>query len=372
MRLEKRAENRRIRVAPRLQQALMMSSHLEPDQSAMDRSVLVVDDENGVRSLMSRWLEAGGYAVASAADADEALGVMESFPTAVALCDIRMPGHDGLWLADRIRQQYPETAVIIATGVHDASAELASARHGVVDYLTKPFGRDRLRDAVTRGIEWHRSARDSRCWRERLEQEVAARQAHLGTAIGTLRVECEESLDRMLAVLSMGEPERIGHTRRVAAIAVSVAQELGLSEDDTTAIRRAALLHELGKLAMPDAVMRKPAPLSGEEQAIVRRHPAIAFDLLARFAFLEPAAAIVRDTHERPDGLGYPGGLKLADISIGARIVSAADAYDTMIRPRVYRNAITAAEALMELDRCGGTQFDSQVVRVLKSLLAVH
>jgi response regulator RpfG family c-di-GMP phosphodiesterase len=354
-----------------------MAAHAEtplsPDTHIrLDRSVLVVDDETGVRDLMSRWLEAGGYDVSSASDADEALDVMESLSPAVALCDIRMPGRDGFWLTDRIRQAHPDTAVIIATGLHDPGVAAASLRHGVVDYLTKPFGRDRLRDAVVRGIEWHRSARDSRSWREKLESELAARHAHLHGVIGRLNVANDESLERMLAVLMMGDPERAAHARRVAVLAVSVAQAMGLPGAEMATIRRAALLHEIGKLAMPEAILRKPAPLSPEEQALVERHPGIAFTLLSSVPFLASVASIVRDTHERPDGLGYPAGIGAPHLTRSALILAVVDAYDTMTRPRIYRDIVDANEGLLELERCSGTQFDPTVVRALKSVMAVH
>ena len=118
-------------------------------------SVLVVDDEPGVREVVARWLATGGYDVRTAANADEGLQCVQAYAPAVALCDIRMPGHDGLWLAQQIRQNSPETAVIMATGVQDVGSAVTSLRQGVVDYLTKPFGRDRLRDSVQRGLEWH-------------------------------------------------------------------------------------------------------------------------------------------------------------------------------------------------------------------------
>jgi response regulator RpfG family c-di-GMP phosphodiesterase len=356
-----------------------MTPHAEPLHdflSAVDtrftRSVLVVDDENVFRDLMSRWLKVVGYSVASAAGADEALRVMQSSPSAVALCDIRMPGHDGLWLADRIRQEYPETAVIMATGLHDPGPAAVDLKDGVVDYLTKPFGCDRLRHAVVRGIEWHRSARDSRCWRERLEADVEARLARLVEAIGMSPIDSDEMLENLFASLTAGEPDVYAHAHRVAALSVSVARAMQLTEDDVTSIGRGALLHDLGKLSMPEALLCKPAPLTGEEQAIVRRHPQIGSELVAGLPYLEEAAPIVRDVQERLDGLGYPAGLRVPDLSIGARIVAAVDAYDTMIRPRVFRGAITAADALLELDRCSGTQFDPQVVRTLKTLVGGH
>lgn len=121
--------------------------------------VLIVDDEQGVRELIMRWLGSAGFTVRTASGAEEALDKMQSGAAAVVLCDIRMPGHDGLWLAQQLRYRFPSTAVIMATGVQDAGSAVTSMKQGVIDYLMKPFGRDRLREAVQRGIEWHRAAK---------------------------------------------------------------------------------------------------------------------------------------------------------------------------------------------------------------------
>jgi response regulator RpfG family c-di-GMP phosphodiesterase len=340
-----------------------------PDTAPRAHTVLVVDDESAARSLMVRWLESGGYSVTTAANAEEALGRLEASAPAVALCDIRMPGHDGVWLAERIRQRYPETAVIMATGVQDVRPAVQTLRQGVVDYLTKPFGRDRLEEAVTRGLEWHRSAWDARRWRESLEQEMAIRRSRLSDAMTALTVDSDETLDALMSMLTLADREAYAHGYRVAALAVSVARTLGLPQEALDTIERGALLHDVGKLTVPEAILRKPAPLTVEELLLVRRHPAIGGDLVADVPYLRPAVAIVRDAHERMDGLGYPRGVYAADVPIGARIVGVADAYDTMTRPRVFRDAISPTEALLELQRCSGTQFDPLVVDAFRHVV---
>jgi response regulator RpfG family c-di-GMP phosphodiesterase len=348
---------------------LVPANPVAADRPARARSVLIVDDENGVRDLMCRWLEAGGYAVDTASNAEEALGRLEQSPSAVALCDIRMPGRDGLWLAERIRQKHPETAVIMATGIQDVGPAVESLRQGVIDYLTKPFGRDRLREAVLRGLDWHRSAWDARRWRESLEQEMQIRRVRLMDAITALHIDCDETLDAMLSMLTLTDREAYAHGYRVAALSVSVARLLGLPPGELPAIERGALLHDVGKLAMPEAILRKPAPLTAEEQALIRQHPVIGSDLVAHVPYLQAAAPIVRDAHERIDGLGYPNGLRADTVCLGARIVSVADAYDTMTRPRVFKHAVTPHEAVLELERCSGTQFDSAVVHAFRQVV---
>jgi putative nucleotidyltransferase with HDIG domain len=345
------------------------SSALPSSVDPSAHSVLVVDDENAVRELMTRWLQSGGYHVATAASAEDAIGLMDQAPTAVALCDIRLPGRNGLWLADRIRHGYPETAVIMATGVHDVAPAVESLRQGVVDYLTKPFGRDRLREAVWRGMEWHAAARMSRRRRETLEQEVQSRQARLAAAIATLRVDSDESLDAMLALLTINDREACSHAYRVAALAAQVAKRLGLTDADVRTVERGALLHDIGKLAMPESLLRKPTPLSAEEQRMIRLHPAVGSALIDQLPYLASASAVVRDAHERVDGLGFPRGTRADSTWIGARIVSVADAYDTMTQPRAFREAIESAEALAELERCSDSQFDRRVVQTLKQVI---
>ena len=340
-----------------------------PASRPVTPSVLVVDDETHVRELMARWLASGGYDVRTAGTADEALDRIQDEPPAVALCDVRMPGHDGLWLAHQIREEAPETAVIMATGVLDVGPAVTSLRQGVIDYLTKPFGRDRLRESVVRGVEWHNAARDSRRWRDTLDGEVEGRRRRLSHALTGLTIDCDAALDGLLSALTLGEPDAYAHAYRVAALAASVGYAMGLGEDEMASIERAALFHDVGKLAMPEAVMRKPAPLTVEEQALIREHPQIAAELIAGVPYLYTAVDLVRDVHERCDGLGYPNGIYAVDVALGARIIAVADAFDTMTRPRVFRDAMTPDEALLELQRCAGTQFDAAVVATFRRVV---
>jgi HD-GYP domain-containing protein (c-di-GMP phosphodiesterase class II) len=257
----------------------------------------------------------------------------------------------------------------MATGVQEVGPAVKTLRQGVIDYLTKPFGRDRLQEAVTKGLEWHQSAWDARRWRESLEQEMAIRRVRLNDAVTAVAIGNDDTLDSMMSMLTLTDREAYAHGYRVAALAVSVARTLGLPEEAFATIEHGALLHDVGKLAVPEAILRKPAPLTVEELLLVRCHPAIGSELIAQVPYLESAVPIVRDAHERMDGLGYPRGVRASDVSIGARIVCVADAYDTMTRPRVFRDALSPAEALLELQRCSGTQFDPLVVDAFRRVI---
>ena len=161
--------------------------------------------------------------------------------------------------------------------------------------------------------------------------------------MAALPIDCDAALDGLLSVLTLPDRDAYAHAYRVAALSASVGCALQLGEDDMAALERAALLHDVGKLAMPEALLRKPAPLTIEEQDLIRQHPQIAADLIAGVPYLASAAELVRDAHERIDGLGYPNGTHAADVALGARIISVADAFDAMTRPRVFRDAITPA-----------------------------
>lgn len=334
--------------------------------------VLVVDDEAHIRDVIARWLQLRGYRVQTAADADEALARMQDEPAAVALCDIRMPGRDGLWLLARIRNDFPETAVVMATGLHDVGPAVQSLRRGVVDYLTKPFTPDQLCEAVKRAMEWHETLSSERRWAEQLETETAEREVRLRRAIEVLAVHSDESVDSLLSVLTMQNRAAYAHARRVASLAVLLCDRLGRPDREKRVIRRAALLHDLGKAALPSAVIDKPAPLTGEEYELVRTHPMRAHRLLSPIPFLAEAAAIIRAVHERPDGCGFPDGIAGAHIPLGARIIAIANTYDAMTTIRSYRDPVPPGEALAELERGAGTQFDATLVPLFVNLLRTH
>ena len=331
-------------------------------------SVLVVDDEAAMRNLMMRWVEMSGHHAATAASADEALDVLAEESPAVALCDVRMPGHDGVWLAERIRRDFPDTAVIMATGVRDADARLG--KHiGAVDYLLKPFGRDRLRSALKRGFDWHHSAAERRKWLTGLWNDLRGGKTGLLQAVGRLQNAGELRLEALLALIEASDPPALAHARRVAAISVKMAESLGVDGRELAAVREGALLHDLGKLALPNAILRKPAALSPEEREIVRQHPTIGADVLVALGDMTDTSIIVNSAKERYDGTGYPGAIAGDAIPLGGRIVAVADAFDAMTRAQIYRDARPSSEALEELMRCSSSHFDPIVVLALLEVL---
>ena len=354
---------------------LMVSSHVDFGSQrqpfARDverRTVLIVDDEEGVRSLLARWLESSGYQVSVANGADAALAAFEKDPPALVLCDIRMPGRDGMWLAARVRQDFPETAVIMSSGVQDAHAAEECLRYGVVEYLTKPFGRDRLREAVERGMHWHQAAGEAHRWKRQLEGELRERKGALVRIVRSLAIASDQDVEALLAATG-AERDAYAHAHRVRFLALATARHMDMPAEEVAVLGRAALIHEIGKAALPLALVRKPASLTSEELALMRTYPALAATVLADVPFLQSVVPIVRDAHERADGTGFPHGLRGTPVSLSARILGLVDAYDSMTHARVFRNPISQSDALLEIERCSGTQFDPSVVHAFRSVV---
>lgn len=328
-------------------------------------SVLIVDDDSEVLQLLTQWVEAAGCRPRPFSDADQALADVWADPPAVALLTMPMWGHDGLWLGEQLRTGLPETAVVMVSGTKDVDIAIRCLRMGVVDYLLTPFGSETLRDAIVRALEWNRTALADRRRLEMIKREFRARQTQLTTALADAEGGYETTLEAMLALLRVRDRAEHDHSQRVARLAVNTAMVLGVKEPELSDIERGALLHDLGKIATPDAVLKKPAPLTTAEREIVQQHPQYGYEVVKNVGFLARAAEIVRGSHEWYGGRGYPQGLRGDDIPLGSRIVAAAEAYDSMVNTQLYRKPVSAQDAVIELARCRGTQFDPKVVDAL-------
>lgn len=335
-------------------------------------SVLLVDDEDGIRNLMSRWLEGLGYETRQASSAERALEQMAREAADVAVCDISMPGRDGLWLSSQLRSAHPLTAVIMATGTQDVDAALRSLQHGAVDYLVKPFSRDQFREALRRGIEWHRDAVRSQRRLDDLDRAFRDGLAPLQERLQQVPVASDSAIEELVDAFSGGDRGLAEHSQRVAALAMNIALSLGIRNPELSDIERAARLHDIGKFAVPNEILCKPGALSDEEKSIVRRLPTFVHDILRPCPFLAAAAELIRSVHERFDGLGYPWALRGEEIPLGSRIIKVADAFDTMTRRRVHSGPRAMAEAIFETQRFRGTQFDPQTVDALFKVVSLH
>jgi putative nucleotidyltransferase with HDIG domain len=334
-------------------------------------SVLIVDDEPAVRDIMARWVSSLGLQPATAANADEALATMRTHHYDLAVIDVMMPGHDGLWLATELQRDHPHTAVVIATAYAALLDEMAQQRP-IADFLIKPFQRERFALAVDRGRQWRQQAMEDVEWHAHLATELQDRTAKVIAALAD-RAARGEPEDRALMAMCLDRvPEVAAHGDRVARYARSVARELRVDGEVGTALETAARLHDVGKVAMPDALLTKPSPFTAGEMAIMRRHVMVGAEILQSTRALGAAAPAVMASHEWFSGAGYPLRLAGSDIPLSSRIIAVVDAYDAMTQDRVYRVRLDSADAIAELSRCRSTQFDPDVVAGFLGAIGRH
>lgn len=335
----------------------------------MDKEkILVVDDEEAIREVVSTLLEAQGYRCSVAANGRVALESFGKDDFGLVLSDIVMPEMDGLKLLTELRLQDPDVPVIMVTAMHDISIALEAIRAGAYDYLLKPFEKDQLHLSVRRALDHRRLVLQNRTYQNDLEQLVAERNQQLSVALQDLENSYDYTLEALGSALDAKDAETEGHCQRVTAFTITIARAMGVNKALLRHIARGAFLHDIGKMGIPDDILRKPGPLTLDEREVMRRHCEIGYAVLERIPFLKEAAEIVLSHQECYDGSGYPHGLKGEQIPIGARIFAVADTLDAMISDRPYRKALPISAARDEIERFSGRQFDPRVVRVFLSI----
>jgi putative nucleotidyltransferase with HDIG domain len=326
--------------------------------------ILVVDDENHVRSMIGATLERRGYDVQLSSSGRHALEILEHNTFDLVLTDIVMQDGNGIFLLDRIRGKLPNVPVVMVSAIHDISVAIDSMRRGAYDYLLKPFEREHLVATVDRALEYRQALQESHNYQQNLEQVVRARTEMLRQAMEDLEHSYDITLEALGDALDLKDSETEGHSKRVTAYTIALARAMGISPAEIKVIARGAFLHDIGKMAIPDDILRKPAPLTSDEQKVMREHCTRGFNILRKIPFLSEAAEIVFSHQEHYDGSGYPTGLRGGEIPIGARIFAVADTLDAITSDRPYRKASSFDAARQEILRCSGTQFDPSVVEV--------
>ena len=327
--------------------------------------ILIVDDEEAIREIVASMLTMAGYDCKQAGSGLEALAILDSGEEfELMLSDLMMAELDGIGLLEKTKERYPDMPVVMVTAVHDISVALAAIRNGAYDYLLKPFEREQLLATVRRALENRRLRMENRAYQTNLEALVPARTEQLRQAMSDLERSYDITLEALGDALDLKDAETEGHSKRVTAFTIAIARAMGLSSDHIRVIARGAFLHDIGKMAIPDAILRKPGPLTPEEIAIMREHCWHGYQILRKIPFLTEAAEIVYAHQERYDGTGYPRGLKGDEIPLGSRMFSIADTIDAITSDRPYRPAQPFPAARDEIVRWSGRQFDPEVVKV--------
>jgi putative nucleotidyltransferase with HDIG domain len=332
---------------------------------AAPASLLIVDDDAAVRSVLEDFLSVT-YECAAVGSAEEALELLGRGDFQLVLSDISMEGMSGLELIPHVRALAPDALVILVSGSQDMESAVGALRAGAFDYVLKPFDLEHVGLAVHRALEHQRLLAARRGYETYLERTVEQRTRELDGALRSLERAYRTTLKALVAALEARDLETHGHSERVVSFSLRLGRELGLDDEAMRSLEFGSLLHDIGKIGVPDAILRKPAKLTEEEWVRMREHPLHGQKILRGIQFLEGAARVVAQHHEKWDGSGYPLGLSGTEIDLNARIFAVADAFDAITSDRVYRAGRSYDEALAELDAYSGRQFDPNVVEAFR------
>jgi len=322
---------------------------------------LIVDDEPRLRQVLVHLMRNDGFTCLEAANGDEAIAVLERQPVTLVMSDLRMPKLDGMELLRQIRGRWPDIAVVMITAVADVEVAVSCLAVGAMDYLTKPFHLEEVRARVAQALEKRRLVLENRGYQESLQEKVAVQARRLEELFLA-------SVQALAEALEVKDPYTRGHSVRVSHYSSVIAKEMGLGGELLRRIELGGHVHDIGKIGVREDVLNKPGKLTNDEYQHIMTHPMVGWKILAPLLGDMPEALnIVRSHHERFDGRGIPDGLAGTNIPLEARITAAADSFDAMTSDRPYRPGLSMDEAITEIVRCSGAQFDPRVVDAVMS-----
>ncbi|MDQ6830364.1 MAG: response regulator [Gemmatimonadota bacterium] len=331
--------------------------------NAAGLSCLVVDDEPRLRHALVRLMQGDGFRCLEADSGAVALDILSRESVALVLSDMMMPGMMGSELLRHIRAAYPDVAVVMITGVTEVDVAVQCLGLGAMDYLTKPFVLEEVRARVAQALEKRRLILENRGYHEDLERRVRKQAERLESLFIA-------GVEALAEALELKDPYTRGHSVRVSRYATATATAMGLDADTIGQIELGGHLHDIGKIGVREAVLNKEGRLTSEEYQHIMTHPLLGWKILRPLLGDAPVALnVVRSHHERMDGAGVPDHLAGAEIPHEARIASVADAFDAMVSVRPYRRGLSTADAVAELRRFSGSQFDPDVVHTFVSLV---
>lgn len=344
-------------------------SKAKQDMPSRPERVLVVDDEVWITDVLAEQLAIEGFGADVTNSSEDVMGMLAQKPYDLVLLDIHMPPPDGLTLLQEIREAHPFLAVLMLTAFSDADTASRAMREGATDYIVKPHHSAQLVSRIERAIERSQLLRERAEAQQTLErrvneqtQKLRAQSKQLSQMLERVLVTYRATLKALEAALDVRDQSSPGHCRRVAKLAVQLATRLGFKGNDLVILEHGALLHDIGKMGIPDMILLKPGPLTDEEWETMRTHPNIGCEIVGHIGFLQDALPIIRHHHEHFDGSGYPDGLRGEEIPMLARIFAVADSFDAQTSERPYKEVHPPELALENIRADSGTLYDPRIV----------
>ena len=356
----------------------------EPHDKSMNTQserefLLIVDDEPNVLASLKRDLRREGYGIVTAPDGPSGLEVLEKYNVGVVVSDMMMPQMDGITFLEHVKRHDPDIVRIMLTayGTFEIASE-AINRTQVFSYLVKPWSPDKLKDTISKAVEYYRIVKENKDFQRTIEQQnitLNSCNANLEKLVSEKTSSFEELFKDsviMLAIATEAKDDVTGkHIQRVYALTREICRQIGMPDEEAEQIAFFSMLHDIGKLHIPDQILMKKGKLTEHEYETMKTHTIIGENILSGKPFYEQARIIALFHHEKWDGSGYPTGLKGTDIPLAARVVSVADAFDAMINERPYKKPIEIIDAICEMKCLSGIQFDPDIVEALLTSLGI-
>lgn len=332
----------------------------------MTRHIVTTDDDPAIRKVLQIMLRKEGYHVSSCQDGEELRNFLASEADSVdlILLDIKMPGLSGFEVLEIVQRTHPRIPIVMLTAFNDLDTGMKAIRMGAADYLAKPVRREALVSCVERVIE-----KSDRKWDEEVRRNTFLSQQQklereLQEALTTLHHATRATLEAFSETIEQKDAYTKGHCSRVRSISIAMGKALDLPEPLLQIIEGGSLLHDIGKIGIPEDILNKTTPLTDREMEIIKGHPESGERIVAPIEMFQAYRPIIRNHHERMDGSGYPDRLVGEMIPLEVRIVSLADAFDAMTTDRAYRPALPTEIAVEEIKSCSGSQFDPDLVNL--------
>lgn len=322
--------------------------------------ILVVDDELGPREAL-RMILRDDYDVVTASNGNQALDYLDSSEFDLAILDIRMPDINGIELLAKVKQKAPETEVVMITAYASVDTATNALRNGALDYLIKPFEISAVKEVVEKGLSRRTSSAAAKNRLSELQVTNDSLRYEIEKAYNNIQKHYMETVRSLVAAIDAKDSYTKGHQERVAVFSTLLGEALNLPREELDLLQQAAILHDIGKIGIPELILRKTTKLTIEEFEIIKQHPAIGAEIISPVEFLKDAVPIILHHHEKYDGTGYPEGISSEQIPLGARIITVADAVDAMLSDRPYAQARSLSQVREELRICSGTHFDPEL-----------